>query len=174
MSPSSVKDCVYRFVDIPPLCLLFLDTPPVQRMRRVKQLGVVQHVYPSATHTRFEHIMGAMFKIPQPQFRLEVLGREYVVEHDDPVRGFSRGERVVPQSYVVLHGMSSMIAHEMHLRTEDGRAMPVDIGVRGSSSSSPEDFYFVARDYPIYDACQYGSQVFEVQLEPTEHLSQIV
>lgn len=36
-----------------------LDTPAVQRLRRVSQLGLVACVYPGATHTRFEHSLGA-------------------------------------------------------------------------------------------------------------------
>jgi len=36
-----------------------LDCPWVQRLRRVRQLGVAHLVYPGATHSRFEHTIGA-------------------------------------------------------------------------------------------------------------------
>lgn len=36
-----------------------LDTPAVQRLRRISQLGLVSCVYPGASHTRFEHSLGA-------------------------------------------------------------------------------------------------------------------
>jgi HD superfamily phosphohydrolase len=36
-----------------------IDCPVLQRLRRIKQTGLVHYVYPSATHTRFEHSLGA-------------------------------------------------------------------------------------------------------------------
>ena len=55
-----IKDCIYGFVTIPELCLNFIDTPEFQRLKRVKQLGLVHYVFPSAVHTRFEHSIGVM------------------------------------------------------------------------------------------------------------------
>lgn len=55
-----IKDCIYGHVKIPSLCLPFIDRPEFQRLKRVRQLGNVHRVYPSATHTRFEHSLGVM------------------------------------------------------------------------------------------------------------------
>jgi HD superfamily phosphohydrolase len=37
-----------------------VDSPPFQRLRRIRQLGTVHLVYPGATHTRFSHALGAL------------------------------------------------------------------------------------------------------------------
>lgn len=37
-----------------------IDHPAFQRLRRVKQLGLAHMVFPGATHTRFEHCIGAV------------------------------------------------------------------------------------------------------------------
>ncbi|MEJ0011862.1 MAG: HD domain-containing protein [Bauldia sp.] len=37
-----------------------LQTAPLQRLRRIRQLGFSEFVYPGATHTRFSHSLGAM------------------------------------------------------------------------------------------------------------------
>jgi HD superfamily phosphohydrolase len=53
-----IKDAVHGFIEIRSWFFIFIDHPYFQRLRRVKQLGVVDRVYPNATHTRFEHSLG--------------------------------------------------------------------------------------------------------------------
>jgi HD superfamily phosphohydrolase len=54
----TVKDSVHDHIEVVGVASDLLDTPPVQRLRRVKQLGTATLVYPSANHTRFEHSLG--------------------------------------------------------------------------------------------------------------------
>ena len=54
----TVKDTVHDHIEIDGVAADLVDTPAVQRLRHVKQLGTVRLVYPSANHTRFEHSLG--------------------------------------------------------------------------------------------------------------------
>ncbi|MHC3438895.1 HD domain-containing protein [Natrialbaceae archaeon A-gly3] len=53
-----IKDSVHDHIEIDGVALDLLDTPAVQRLRGITQLGTVSLVYPSANHTRFEHSLG--------------------------------------------------------------------------------------------------------------------
>ena len=53
-----IFDPIHGFISITPLMQHIIDTPEFQRLRDLKQLGVTFYVYPSATHTRFEHSIG--------------------------------------------------------------------------------------------------------------------
>ncbi|MFB6309885.1 MAG: HD domain-containing protein [Salinirussus sp.] len=55
---TTIKDSVHDHISVAGVCRDLLDTPPVQRLRRVRQLGTAGLVYPSANHTRFEHALG--------------------------------------------------------------------------------------------------------------------
>lgn len=55
------NDPVYGFVSLPyEIIFDLIDHPYFQRLRRIKQLGLTNLVYPGALHTRFHHAMGAM------------------------------------------------------------------------------------------------------------------
>jgi len=55
---TTIKDSVHDHIEVGGVAATLLDTPEVQRLRHIKQLGTVQLVYPSANHTRFEHSLG--------------------------------------------------------------------------------------------------------------------
>ena len=55
------NDPVYGFITIPSeLIFDIIEHPYFQRLRRIKQLGLTDYVYPGALHTRFHHAIGAM------------------------------------------------------------------------------------------------------------------
>ena len=56
-----INDPIYGFVTLPDdLVYDLINHPIFQRLRRIKQLGLTNLVYPGALHTRFHHAIGAM------------------------------------------------------------------------------------------------------------------
>ncbi len=58
--PKAVKDPIWGMIDLDGREVAVLDSPPMQRLRRVRQLGVSYLTYPTAGYSRFEHALGAL------------------------------------------------------------------------------------------------------------------
>ena len=54
-----IRDPLWNNIRVDPVAKQLVDTPAVQRLRYVRQLGLAHLVYPGATHSRFEHALGA-------------------------------------------------------------------------------------------------------------------
>jgi hypothetical protein len=54
-----IRDPLWNNIRVDPLALRLVDTPAFQRLRYVRQLGLAYLVYPGASHSRFEHALGA-------------------------------------------------------------------------------------------------------------------
>ena len=55
-----IRDSVYGDISLNKFEERIMDMPQFQRLRRIKQLGLISLIYPGATHTRFEHSIGTM------------------------------------------------------------------------------------------------------------------
>ncbi len=55
----TVRDAVHGSIHVPDWMEPIIDSPTLQRLRRVRQLGTGHLVYPGAHHNRFEHSLGA-------------------------------------------------------------------------------------------------------------------
>lgn len=58
MAGKVLRDAVHGDIELEPIEVELIDTPEFQRLRGIRQLGTAYLVYPSATHTRFEHSLG--------------------------------------------------------------------------------------------------------------------
>ena len=54
-----IRDPLWNNIRVDEVAQSLLDTPAMQRLRYVRQLGLAHLVYPGATHSRFEHALGA-------------------------------------------------------------------------------------------------------------------
>ena len=75
------NDIIHENIAIPPAVQIILDSPPVQRLANLKQLGCASNAYPCCTHTRKEHSLGVSelagrlgtnFKEKQPQLQMQL------------------------------------------------------------------------------------------------------
>lgn len=79
-----LRDPLWNNIRLDPLALALLDTPAVQRLRYVRQLGLAFLVYPGATHSRFEHALGAYHLAGVALRLLDERGALAAVPADDP------------------------------------------------------------------------------------------
>ncbi|MEP6990474.1 MAG: HD domain-containing protein [bacterium] len=54
-----IRDPLWNNIRVEPLALQLVDSRAFQRLRYVRQLGLAYLVYPGASHSRFEHALGA-------------------------------------------------------------------------------------------------------------------
>ena len=85
-----VRDPLWDNIALDAVALAALDTPAVQRLRYVRQLGHAFLVYPGATHTRFEHALGAYHLTQRALAALQCARRAGPGRSRGPARGRSR------------------------------------------------------------------------------------
>lgn len=81
------------------LALMLINTPEFQRLRRIKQLGVSEFVYPGAVHTRFSHCIGT-FHVARKL--VEIIKRE--MDREDRA-GFDKDKANVAVIAALLHDL---------------------------------------------------------------------
>ena len=89
-----IRDPLWNNIRVDALALRLVDTPVFQRLRYVRQLGLAYLVYPGATHTRFEHALGA--------YHLARLTISLLDERGE-LDGVPLEERAITQAAALLH-----------------------------------------------------------------------
>lgn len=80
MKWGEIKDPIHGYIELSEVEKEVLDTWPVQRLRRIRQLAMAHLTYPGAEHSRFQHSLGAMHLSGLFGERLRGLG---LVDGDD-------------------------------------------------------------------------------------------
>lgn len=109
------NDPIYGFVSLPyEIIYDLIEHPYFQRLRRIKQLGLTNLVYPGALHTRFHHAMGAMHLMGEAIDVIRSKGTEITDEEAKAVtiaillHDIGHG----PFSHALEHSIVSNISHE--------------------------------------------------------------
>ena len=74
-----IRDPLYGYIGLTRDELRLLDTPPLQRLRRIKQLANAHLVYPAACHTRFEHSLGVLHIATLMARQLQIEGDDLMI-----------------------------------------------------------------------------------------------
>src|SRR5687767_1201490 len=110
-----INDPIYGFVTIPNEFIYdLINHPYFQRLRRIKQLGLTNLVYPGALHTRFQHAIGAMHLMQEAVLTLRQKDIPINAEEEQAVliavllHDIGHG----PFSHALEHSIVSSISHE--------------------------------------------------------------
>ena len=78
-----INDPVHGFINIPHEILFdVIEHPYFQRLRRISQTGLLNLIFPGATHTRFHHALGAMHLMFTALSTLKLKGVKISVEEE--------------------------------------------------------------------------------------------
>jgi HD superfamily phosphohydrolase len=109
------NDPIYGFISLPyEIIFDLIEHPYFQRLRRIKQLGLTNLVYPGALHTRFHHAMGAMHLMELAIEEIRSKGHEITDEEAKAVtiaillHDIGHG----PFSHALEHSIVNNISHE--------------------------------------------------------------
>lgn len=110
-----INDPIFGFIKIPRGVLLdIVEHPLMQRLSRIKQLGLTSMVYPSAQHTRFQHSLGAFHLMSEA---ISSLTRKGIFIFDSEAEAVEAAILMHdighgPFSHVLEHTLISGISHE--------------------------------------------------------------
>mmetsp|Transcript_21471 Transcript_21471/g.48781 ORF Transcript_21471/g.48781 Transcript_21471/m.48781 type:complete len:419 (+) Transcript_21471:228-1484(+) len=97
----------HKTIDLDPLTCAIMDTSPFQRLRNLKQLGCVQHLYKDGTHNRFQHSLGVAFLADQTCRNLQ---------HNQPLLNITTKDRIC----IKIAGLCHDLGHGPFSHIYDG------------------------------------------------------
>lgn len=144
-----INDPVYGFISIPSETVYdLIEHPWFQRLRRIKQMGLADYVYPGALHNRFHHALGAMHLMGQAIYTLRSKGHLIweteseaaqiaILLHDIGHGPFSHVLEPVLLSGVHHESMSLMLMKELN-RQFDGK---LEMAIQMFEGTYPRKFF---------------------------------
>lgn len=144
-----INDPIYGFIKINNSFILqLIDHRFFQRLKRIKQLGLAEFVYPGAHHTRFHHALGAMHLMDQALNNL--IAKGYIISSEEReaaeiailLHDIGHG----PFSHVLEYTLLQNVKHEqvslllMHLLNEEFKGR-LDIAIQMFTDKYPRKFF---------------------------------
>ena len=148
--PLIIHDPVHKTIILDEFEQMLLNTRHVQRLRNIQQLGLVDHVYPGANHTRFEHSIGTMHMA-------SVIGQSLSLEEEDIRRIRIAGLLHDVGHSAFSHAVESVLKRNPQLQPviEDRKFIRHEAFSRAIIRMLPQD-NFIAR----YTESEFGTDPF--------------
>jgi hypothetical protein len=145
----SFTDPVHGFVAVRKGVLMdLLQSPEVQRLRRIRQLGVGHLVFPGAEHSRFGHALGAMAIMEKALGTLRMKGADISADEQTAALAAALLHDIGhgPFSHTLEHSLVSGFTHEMMsrrliVRLADRFLSPVDLALAMFDNAYPRPFF---------------------------------
>lgn len=140
------NDTIWQTIVIQPLEVALLDSPLLQRLRMIRQLGVVHWIYPGATHTRFEHTLGVIHQI---QNLISTLNKRSSEQKQDivVVPETENLMRLIALCHDIGHGVMSHVSENAlrNFRQMKGilNRFAEEVGIEGAKPSELAAYYMV-------------------------------
>lgn len=134
-----INDPVYGFLTIPTETVYdVIQHPYFQRLRRIRQLGLSELVYPGATHTRFHHALGALNLMIRAVETLKRKGVEITDEETEAVylgillHDIGHGPFSHTLEHVIVKGVhheqiSELMMHRINREMDGKLSLAIDI-----------------------------------------------
>lgn len=109
----ALKDSVWGMVDLDAVATWLVDSPLIQRLRYVKQLGLSYLTYPGAQHSRFEHSVGVYHVVTRllEAFKRNDAHSSVRDDADAAIRPYCYGDETYQSVVVRLSALLHDIGH---------------------------------------------------------------
>src|SRR5689334_3314525 len=104
MATYEIRDPIHGFITVNEWEREIIISPIFQRLRRIRQLGWTEMVYPGANHTRFEHSLGVMHTATRMFDAATTKGMTSLLAHNFNEDGLRR-ERVLVRLAALMHDL---------------------------------------------------------------------
>lgn len=139
-----INDSLWGTVSLSRIEVAVLDSPLLQRLRFLRQMGAAHWVYPGAVHTRFEHAIGALH---QTQQLIDSLNAQ--AHNGDE-------QLLISSEDAQLLRLSSLFSHVGHLTFSDSAVLELE---------SQSEFATAAKDFTSDDGrIEFGADPSFCQL----------